>query len=227
MKNELLVGGINVPSTTVITSIGMLLISFLGGFMYYYVLDAHPKEEKKKQMGEVTSLLINFIIFIWLGKILVHLPKFMKDPLAILAYPSDSGAFYLAVLFTLLNLLYRKIRHKQKLLPLFHVFVPVFMVASFLYEFFQFAIKGDSSNWFYLSFTFLFVISYALLQDKIKKTTLTAVMMLLWAIVQGVLSLIFSYVTLFTYMISPLFFLSVFIFIFVMMLYNRKGKVSS
>jgi len=72
------------PSITVIKSISILIASFLIGLGYFYIQSEQSKNTRKKQIEAISSLLINLVIYIWLGKIIVNLPKFINDPLAIL-----------------------------------------------------------------------------------------------------------------------------------------------
>src|SRR5690625_3451826 len=92
-----------------VASIGIIIVSLAIGLITFYILNDLPKEKKKKYMEEFISQLVNFIIFIWVGKILLNISLFIQDPLAVLAYPGDSGAFYLAVLFTAIIAVYKKI----------------------------------------------------------------------------------------------------------------------
>src|SRR5690625_2609412 len=98
-------------SAQVLLSIAIIIISFVIGFIFFYIISPLSKEEKRKHIEELVSLLINFIIFIWVGKIIMNLAIFISDPLAVLAYPSDSSAFYIACLLIILNIIYKTKRH--------------------------------------------------------------------------------------------------------------------
>ena len=76
-------------STTVLRFLLILVASYLFGLLFYYVLDREEKLHKKKRIDEIISLTIHIILCIWIGKIIVNFQVFMKDPFAILAYPSD------------------------------------------------------------------------------------------------------------------------------------------
>src|SRR5699024_12360924 len=82
------------PSISVIKSIGLLIVSFLVGIGYFFIQSEQTKELRKKQLEVTSSLIINIVIYIWIGKVLVHLPEFFSDTLAILAFPSNSNAFF-------------------------------------------------------------------------------------------------------------------------------------
>src|SRR5690625_2232093 len=93
-------------------SIGIIIVSILAGLVFFYMTSHLPKEHKKAQLEEMFSQLVNFIIFIWVGKIILNVSIFIEDPLAILAYPSNSEAFYLAVLLSTILLFYKSWQKK-------------------------------------------------------------------------------------------------------------------
>src|SRR5690625_476361 len=105
-------------------SIGLLILSFIIGGIFFYVMSVETKEIKKQQIELIFSLLINFIIFMWIGKIVQHVPLIFKDPLAILAYPSNSVSFYFATGLIIINLIYRVVRHQENLNLVLQAFLP-------------------------------------------------------------------------------------------------------
>src|SRR5699024_2275046 len=116
-------------------TIGIIIISLAVGVIFYYFFNNQPKSEKKKYTDELISQLINFIIFVWVGKILLNLSVFIEDPLAVLAYPGDSNAFYLAVLFTAIIVIYKGLRKNLNLFAFAESFTFVFLISLFFYEF--------------------------------------------------------------------------------------------
>src|SRR5690625_2033417 len=114
--------------------IGIIIISILAGLVFYLMTSNLSKEHKKAQLEEMFSQLVNFIIFIWIGKIILNFSIFIDDPLAILAYPSNSEAFYLAVLFSAILLFYKSWQKKFDVLQFITSFLPVFLMASFMYD---------------------------------------------------------------------------------------------
>src|SRR5690625_2997053 len=141
-----------VPSTTILISLGIIIIGFVIGIVFYYVIATESATKRKANIESVVSLLINFVIYIWLVKIIVNFPKFIKYPLAILAYPCNSYAFYVATIFILINLIYRKYRHQERLEPIIIAFIPIILGASFMYEFLQVDVQQYTSNKYYLIF---------------------------------------------------------------------------
>src|SRR5690625_4868656 len=124
------------PSFWMFLPIAHIAGSFIAGFIFFYLMSALSKAKKKQQAEEVTSLLINFVIYIWIGKILLNFLTFIKDPLAVLAYPSNSHAFYLALLFSGIHILYKNKRHKPDWQLFLYSFIHVFLFASFFSDLF-------------------------------------------------------------------------------------------
>src|SRR5690625_3372838 len=133
----------SMPAVWMFMSIIILIVSFIAGFIFFYVTSSLTNHVKKKQLGEITSLLIDFIILIWIGKLILNINVFIRDPLAVLAYPSNSKAFYIAVLLLILHIGYQVKRHKLEIKALLFSFVPVFLVASFVYEFIQIVWRSE------------------------------------------------------------------------------------
>lgn len=210
-------------ATQALTSIAIIMISFIGGFIFFYSTSALIKSEKKARMDDLISLLINFVIFIWLAKIVMNIDLLMKDPFAVLAYPSNSHAFYLATLFIIINLLYKIMRQQFKFASLMNTFVPVFLVASFVYEFIQIVWLKNAYSWLHLALLMVLVVIYALLYDRIFSLKLSYYLMLVWALGSLILSLILPYTTLFGYILSPWYLIILSIGQLILIIYNHRG----
>lgn len=158
------------PQTKIFIELSILVISFIIGISVYYLISKDPKEAKKKQLEDIISLTINFIIYIWIGKIVTNIAKFIKDPLSILAYPSNSYAVYVATILIMINLLYRKYRYKEQISIIIFAFIPVFILSSFVFEFIQLVIVEKTHNWYYLLFLAVLSLGYVIIYGKISKT---------------------------------------------------------
>ena len=206
--------------------IGIVAISVLAGLISFYIMTDLPKDAKKRQIGELTSSLINFILFIWLGKIFANWQIFISDPLAVLAYPSNSVAFYVAVLFSGAVLVYKSKYKKMKVLHFMDTFIHVFLMASFVYEFIQLVWNNNPFSLGYLVLFTMLLISYFLLQERLTTTKLIIVMLVGWSFGMVGISLCHPYITVFGYMISP-WFIGVFFLIGTFMIitnYRKRDK---
>src|SRR5690625_5171379 len=115
------------PSVTVLKAIGIYIISFLAGFAFYYFTNQKGKAEKRKMIDQFLSLIINFIIYIWLGKIIVHILLVFKDPLAVLAYPSDSKVLFVATILFAGHLVYFLFKRKKEMLEQLRAAFPMML----------------------------------------------------------------------------------------------------
>ncbi|WP_156292060.1 hypothetical protein [Oceanobacillus salinisoli] len=214
-------------ATDKIISISIIVLSILAGLIAFYIISDLPKEEKRKQMREMTSELVNFVIFIWVGKIIIHFSTFLDDPLALLAYPSDSGAFYVAVLLIGVLLFYKHKRRQMDTGTLFYSFIPVFLVGSFIYEFIQLTWNNNDFSLGYMVVLGVLIIVYLFLKERISKSWLITVMIIGWSLGLVILSFIQPYITIFGYLID-LWFVGVVLItsLYILLLVNIK-RVSS
>src|SRR5699024_10866805 len=132
---------------------------------------------------------INFIIFIWLGKVLLNMTAFFKNPLVILAYPSSSEAFYLAVLFSFMLLLYKTKREKMNAVLFIEAFIPVFLTASFLYEFIQLNWNDNIYSLGNLALFTILLVIYYLIRDQLPHLVMI-LMLIVWSSGSVILSFI-------------------------------------
>lgn len=212
------------PSVTVIKSVGIIIISFIIGISFFYFTTSLSTEKKKQQLEDVLSLIINFVIYIWVGKILLNLSLFISDPLAVLAYPSNASSFYVATLLLIINIGYRVWRHEFNIVRWLNVFLPVILAAAFSYEFLQLLDSGHQQIT-QLIFYMLLLIAYLLLENKFPINKVTLYIMSIWAIGQLISSLIFPLVTLFGYSMKPWFNLILSIMIIGFTVYNQRKQV--
>lgn len=219
-----ILGGKPLAAAQVLTEIAIIIISFIIGFIFFYTMSPLSKVDKKEQLDELTSLIINFVIFIWLGKIILNIGLLVKDPFAVLAYPSNSKAFYLATLLILINICYKIVRHKFKIKPIVTTFVPVFLIASFAYEFIQIVLVQNAYSWFYLVLLMILVVTYALLHDRVASLKLSYSLMLTWTLGTLVLALTLPFTTVFGYMMSTWYLIVISIIQLVLIIYNRKRR---
>lgn len=212
------------PSTAILVNLGIIIISFLGGVITFYFISNDNKEQRKKQIEDIVSLIINFIIYIWIGKIIVNFSKFIKDPLSILAYPSNSYAIYMATIFIVINLLYRKYRHNESLGLIVEAFIPIFLSASFIYEFLQVVIQNQPYNKTYLIFVTLLTIVYIALYGKLTLKMQSYLFGMTLLIGQLLLTLIKG-ITVFGYRLLPIYYISLIVVIILLVTLSNKRKV--
>ncbi|WP_342558638.1 hypothetical protein [Metasolibacillus sp. FSL K6-0083] len=191
-------------------SIATIFFSVVAGLILYYWLSSSNKEEKKQQPEEVINFLMNFIIFMWIGKIIMNFPLFIKDPLAVLAYPADSTSFYFAIIGSILRLVYQR---KKIQLPIFiAALLPVILAASFMFEFIQFL--QDSNLYSLVNMIFyMFLLSiFYYLNERMPALILFLILLMSWFV--GTMMMFFTqpYVLFLGYLLSLPFILIFFLF---------------
>ena len=207
-----------------LVSISIILISLLIGLASFYLVSDSTKEKKKALIDEMISQLIIFIIFIWIGKILINPSIFISDPMAVLAYPSNSNAFYLAVLFSGILLFYKSNRGKLNMKVFLQAFAQVFLVASFIYEFIQFAWYDNPFALGYMILVGIILVLFYFIQDRILVDKSLLMIVIGWSFGIMLLSLIQPYVTVFGYILSPWFAGLFFIVCLTLILSNQRKK---
>lgn len=201
--------------------IGVFALSFIGGLLFFYITSNGSKSNKKIQIDQIISELINVILFIWLGKILTNFTLFVQDPLAVLAYPSDSKAFYLAILFSGISLFIKDKKGKVNSVSLMKSFIPVFLVSSFLYEFIQVVWFHNSGTIGYFILITLLIILYYLVHERLNTKILFSVILVGWSFGVIVLTVLQPFVTVFGFIIAPWFVGVFFIVNFILILRKR------
>jgi|SRR5690625_330515 len=215
------------PSVWIIMSIGIIIISFIVGGAFYYFISIVPNPVKKKQLEQVFSLLVNLVIYIWIGKILVNFSIFVKDPLAVLAYPSNSSAFYIAIILLTINVLYKVWKEEEfDVNQWFTAFVPIVLATSFTYEFIQYIQKQSLDRLSHLILLMAILIVFILFQERLEANILAFLQLIMWTGGLFGLSFISSYVSIFGYTIHPWFSLLLFLVFLGLGYYNHRKQVS-
>jgi hypothetical protein len=188
-----------------LTAIGMIALSLGIGYLSFYLFSELSKEQQKKHLEEITSQLINLVLFIWLGKIVLNFTSFIKDPLSILAYPSDSKAFYFAIMLLAFWFLYKSKRKSLDALPLIESFVHIFLISSFVYEFMQIIMYENPYALGYLIELAILAGLFFFLRERLTEITLLMVIVTVWSLGLLVLAFVQPFVTVFGYMMTPWF----------------------
>lgn len=185
--------------------ISIIAISFALAFLAFYAMSSLDKMQRKKQLEEITSQLINFVLFLWLAKILLNLPLFVQDPLAVLAYPSNSESFYLAALLTGGLLVYKARKRKIAGALLAHSFLQVFLAASFFYEFIQMMWRDNPFSFPYLVVYGVLLALFHVLQGRVDRQNQISIVLGAGAAGFFAISFMLPYLSIFGYIVEPWF----------------------
>ena len=208
--------------------ITIIILSLSMGFLTYYLLSDLAKEKKKINMEEIMGQLINLVIFIWIGKIILNFTIFIVDPLTILSYPSNSYAFYLAVLLSVITIVIQYNRGKIDVLPFLTAFTHIFLTASFVYEFMQVIWNKNTYSIGYIGLVALLIVAFVVMRDFVSPHWLNLLIFLGWTIGSLGLAVTMPIMMVFGYTMAPWFLVLMLIICCLLMVYLKKkeGAVS-
>ncbi|HLR63409.1 MAG TPA: hypothetical protein VK097_13425 [Lentibacillus sp.] len=209
-------------SAWVFEKVAIVVLSIIAGIAFFYISSPAAKDEKKRQLEESTSLIINFVLFVWAGKIVLNIGIFVTDPLAVLAYPSDSNAFYTAVLLLLVNIVYKTIRKHMNVAVVLSGIVPIFLGSAFCYEFIDAVWNDNPMAWGHMGLLFILLILFLMRHERISVFMMAALIFAVWSLGQTILTFLLPFTALYGYMMSSWFLILVFIISVIALIYNKK-----
>lgn len=214
-------------ASTLAPVVKVIISLLIGVAAFYFIVSDESKRQRKQHVEEMTSQFINLVIYIWLSKILLKLPLFIKDPMSVLAYPSSASAFYLALLFSAFTIAWKAKRHPFNVLAFSHAVMQVFLLSSITYEFIQMVWNHHPYSLGYMTLLVILFISYVSMRERVSIHLLLTIILTGWAGGTWILATwIRPILVLFGYTIAPTFILSVFIICFSLILVSRRKKVS-
>ncbi|KEK11669.1 hypothetical protein EP18_10955 [Lysinibacillus sphaericus] len=211
--------------TSMQLSIGLVTISWILGFLSYYLISNISQTEKKIQLQELVSQFINFILFMVVGKVVLNFSIFIKNPLVILSYPSNSSALYIAVLLTTITIAYKEKRNHIDVLRLLDAFVHVFLFSSFVYEFIQIIFNNNTYSVGYFILLAVLMMIFLFIRDRVATDTAIVIMVVSWGV--GILGLasIMPLIMVFGYTIEPLFLVLFILICIALYILKQRKKV--
>lgn len=213
--------------TPAIISMLIKISSILSGAAVFYWISDLAKEQKKKRAEEALSQIVNFVLFIWLSKILLNLPLLLSDPLAVLAYPSDSRAFYLAVFFSAASLFYGMKSGRIKGWPLLHTLLHILLPASFFYEFARLAWYDDSYAFGNVLLYAVLLALFLLLNNRVSPYAIGSVLLTVWAAGLFLISSVQSYASVYGYGMAPWFIATLFAAGHLLIVFNSRRRTAN
>ena len=205
------------------TSIAIIILSLSVGFLSFYLMG--DLSRRKIYMEELASQFMNFVIFMWIGKVLLNFPLFIKEPLTILAYPGNSYAFYLAMFVSVITIAIKSKRQKIDAIPFFNAFAHVFLVASFVYEFTQIVWKNNTYSIGYMGLLAVLIIVIVVMRDRIATYRLNIILVAGWTLGTLGFAFIMPFTTVFGYTMAP-WFLGLILVVCLTVIILKRKKVS-
>lgn len=212
--------------TETLISAVILAVSGVFGSIIYMLMNDSVKSEKKKTLEALMSQFINLIIFIYIIKIILNLHIFLDDPLAVLAYPSDSTVFYSAIVMTAVVIIYKSLKGKLDLKGFLDGMITLFLTSSMVYEFIHYMMYDDASAFVYFIVLAVIFLIFNLLYSRVETKNLLITATVLWAAAMIVLSAVYSAVTVFDYTMRPWFavLLSAGVIMLILSAYGKFGE---
>lgn len=191
--------------TETLISAVILAVSAVFGSIIYIMLNEAAKSKKKEILEELLSQFINLIIFIYVIKIILNLDVFLEDPLAVLAYPSDSMVFYAAIVMTAAVVIYKNLKGRLDLKEFSDGMITLFLTSSMMYEFIHFIIYGDTYAFVYFIVLAVLFLVFYVLYNRIEKRYVLITAVLSWTVGIIVLFVVYGTATVFGYTMRPWF----------------------
>lgn len=189
--------------TSAIEHIVILLASFAIGVAAYIGMDTETFKVKRKRLDWLLSITIQLVIYIWIAKVLVLFNLVIKDPVAVLAYPSNATILYVALIFTSIHI---AVHIKKNVLPvnaMVEVFVPVLLSTQFIYVCIQLLQTGRTGFFINAAIIMVLLLMYITV-DQLRTFRGSVTIFITWAVAKIILSIGFAHKTLFGYLVSPL-----------------------
>ncbi|WP_040226903.1 hypothetical protein [Bhargavaea cecembensis] len=157
-------------------------------------------------MGQAASVLADFVIFLWVGKIVLNIGLFVRDPVSVLAYPAGSSAFYVSAALTAVSARFRW-RREPPPAGFFAFLLRALFLSAFFFEFAgYFPDRHGAALPNLLLYGVLSAVSVAVPLREIRFVRWAA---LLWGAGVAVVAMASPLVTLFGFVLSPWFVLLV------------------
>ncbi|SHM65851.1 hypothetical protein [Gracilibacillus kekensis] len=124
-------------SLVIKTELIMIIASFVIGCILFYFLSPFDKKQTRQLLDTASNILFTLIISLWIGKVLWNIDVFLSDPMAVLTYPSNTMALYLALILTIGYSWWKWIRTFRSYQGHLYVLITIFLLASFLHSFME------------------------------------------------------------------------------------------
>lgn len=201
MPSAYLLGPLVIKSSLII-----VLISFIIGTLFFYLTSPDERKTKKQNLTTITDFLLVYMVSIIGAKIVLHFDIFLKNPIVVLAFPSNSHAYYLASIVMVGYLFWLVKRKKLDIIGFFESFIRVALAAGFLSLFAQLVLTTDVVSIYQLGLYVILLVSWLGLQDKVSSNYLVLITMSAWGLVHAVITWLDA-TQLFGFFLAPWFYL--------------------
>ncbi|MGM0523645.1 MAG: hypothetical protein ACQER2_06345 [Bacillota bacterium] len=113
LPEAILLGPLVIKATLIVTMLGLV-----GGGLLFYYTSPYEQALKKLHSNKLLDIVLYTMIFTIVAKVILNMSLFFDDPVAVLAYPSDSTAFYLATGGVIIVMAWSLVKARTELVPL-------------------------------------------------------------------------------------------------------------
>lgn len=211
--------------TGVMQSIAEFIISFIAGAGLYYLFSGQSRQESQLFLGKITSDIINFVLFIWLSKVILNFTLFIREPLTVLAYPGNADSFYIAFFLSAGLFLYQHIRKKSDQSEYIKAFSLFFLLTSLVYESIQLFWNNNDYSFGYLLLLSAMLILFLIFEKRMSAAVLILSLIVMWSAGMLLLANVFPFVTVFNYTMRPWFIILFFVISSLIVFYTARKEV--
>lgn len=207
------------PLNSVMLSIGILFASFLGGILFYYVVDHNDKQHKKYELDQFLNVLIQFILYLWLMKIIAQFSMVFQDPMSVLAHPANSMHFLFASIILLVHLWFKYRNNTSATINLFQTGSFIIIASLFIYEILQLLTQPGADFNVMIVVLAALIVTNVLLYGKHNELILSGSLIGVFLIVACGFAFFKGYYMFFGFMLSPYYFLLLIILLAIYLYY--------
>lgn len=136
MPSAWVVGPLVIQST-----LAVLITSLLFGVVIYFLFGQVSYLEKKRNVDDFTTILVIFILSLWIAKFITNASLALKFPMAVLVYPADRWAFYLGLVLAFIYIRFIFMKKRDKMNELMITMFIILMSAQFIYKFIYYVLE--------------------------------------------------------------------------------------
>ena len=200
-----------VVTQSVVWRLGAFILGGVISAILYYLRSEQSKTVKKQVVDDILGHIIRLVLMMWTIKIIRHFSLFLNDPLAVLAYPSDTNTFYLGLMFVIIIALVEGVWKKKDVLSLLPPFFYMLFLTLFVYESYVLFIQQSMYSFPYYLVLASTIMSYLIFSEKRTVWNKTWWAVSIWTLGSLVIFPFQSLVTIVQFRMLPLFALLLFV----------------
>lgn len=139
MPSAWVIGPIVLQST-----LAVLIVSLILGVIVYFVFGQAKYLAKKQHVDDFMTMLIVFILSLWVAKFITNFTYAFQFPLAVLVYPADRWALYVGIVLAFLYMRFVFMKKHSSIKELILTTFIILISAQFIYKFVYYIMERSS-----------------------------------------------------------------------------------